>query len=83
MTYQYTYTNNYIKRLERPPTKFEKDFCDWLNEVEQIVFKKISIPLLDLEDELYMINFEHHTTTQKMAKIVLEHYQEYCDNFFN
>jgi hypothetical protein len=77
----YTYARNYKNRIQRPLTKFEEDFCDWIDKVEKLVFDKISISLLDLDDELYMVNFEQGLSSCEMSKIIIEHYQENYDEY--
>jgi hypothetical protein len=73
-----SYKNDYLKRLQRPITQFEYNFSVWIDDVERIVYKRIQKTLDELGDDLYMFNFEHGMTSREMAKIVIQHYNEYA-----
>ena len=81
-----TYSNYYKKqKQEKEQYQYyidDKLFCDWIDNVEKIVFKKIHIRLLDLDDEDYMACFERGITSSEMSHIVLENYNKYIQFIF-
>jgi hypothetical protein len=47
------------------------DFDDWMNKVEEIVFKELKMHLSDLPDENYRYHFENGKSAMYMAQIVI------------
>lgn len=62
--------------MERHPDDIDEKFLRWMDKVEERVYKKIKMKLLDLMDEPYRINFEDGTTAIEMADIVIDNYNE-------
>lgn len=62
-------------------TPIDNSFCSWMDEVEKIVLEKTNFHLLDLDDEMYMVNFEDGTTPQQMANVVIKSFDSWVDSF--
>jgi hypothetical protein len=52
--------------------KRDRQFMEWINQVEYLVMSKLKIELLELPDEMYMVNFESGTSSEDMAKQVIQ-----------
>lgn len=57
-------------------------FCQWIDKVEDIVLENTKFYLLDLDDEMYMVNFEAKMPAEEMAHIVVNNFNAYCDFLF-
>lgn len=54
-------------------------FCQWIDKVEDIVLENTKYHLLDLEDEMYMVNFEGKMPAEEMARIVVKNFDAYIE----
>lgn len=54
-------------------------FCQWIDKVEDIVLENTKFHLLDLEDEMYMVNFEEKMPAEEMARIVVKNFDAYME----
>ena len=63
------YTDRY--RLRTPSFLHDTDFCDWIDQVEDLVISALDLYLLDLPDEDYIIHYSNKTTPEEMFKIIL------------
>ena len=64
------YTTYYKRHTS--PIEYNEKYCDWMEEVELIVYKKCGIKLLDLPDQMYMHFFENGASSDEMAEMVFE-----------
>jgi hypothetical protein len=64
------YTTYYKKNT--PPLEYNEKYCEWMEEVETIVYKKLNRRLLDLPDQMYMHYFENSLDSEDMAEIIFE-----------
>lgn len=58
------YSTNYLKKNSNPNLKF----VQWINKVEQIIYNKYKINLLDIPDHPYMESFENGLTPNEMVE---------------
>lgn len=63
-----TYVNWYISRTTEPNQKF----ISWISIIEKTIQKKLSMDLIDLPDEDYMLYFESNYTPDDIIKIIFE-----------
>lgn len=74
-----SYSSHYkVNNLEA-----DQKFVKWIDEVEKLVFNTIHQYLLDLEDELYMDNYENGLTPKQMASIVIAHYHNFYNDYLD
>jgi hypothetical protein len=57
-------------------------FVKWLNNIESIVFSKISINLIDMPDISYMEHFENDDSYEYVAKLIVDEYYEMIGKMF-
>jgi len=60
------------KYLKRNPCENNDPFFDWIDEIDNIVLKNISMDLLDCPDEPYRDMFEDGETSQKVAVKIIK-----------
>lgn len=63
--------STYYKRNTKPEY-YDINYLDWMDDVEDIVYDRLQIRLLDLPDQMYMHYFEEGCTAEEMADIVFE-----------
>jgi hypothetical protein len=71
MSYTSVKYSTYYKRNTNPDY-YDIKYSDWMDQVEEIVYDRIKLQLLDLPDQMYMHYFENGYTTDEMADIVFE-----------
>ncbi len=64
------YSTYYKDNIE--PEDYDINFSNWMDEVEDIVYIKLHLQLLDLPDQMYMHYFKKECTPEEMADIVFE-----------
>lgn len=74
-TYRSYYQMHHVGQF----TSNDIKFCDWINNVGNIVLNTVGFHLLELEDEMYMENFENGMTSNEMACIVINHFEKFRD----
>ena len=70
-----SYTNSrYSKYYKRntDPEYYNPKYSRWMDHVEDIVYDRLHLRLLDLPDQMYMHYFEQGCTPNEMADIVFE-----------
>lgn len=69
---QNMYSVNFMKNNSNKGLLHDYDgFIKWIDEVENIVFDKTRLYLLEIQDELYIDHFDDGYTPQEMANIVI------------
>ncbi len=71
MSYTSVKYSVYYKR-NTDPKYYDKSYSRWMDKVEEIVYDRIHLQLLDLPDQMYMHYFEQGCTPDEMADIVFE-----------
>ena len=75
MTMKYS---EYFKSRQTEPLSAEDiKFCHWIDCVEKIVLRETKQHLLDLNDEMYMVNFEQGRKPSEMADIVIQSFRSW------
>lgn len=59
-------------KLNTESKYYNKSYAYWMDDVEDIVYDRLQIRLLDLPDQMYMHYFEEGCTAEEMADIVFE-----------
>ena len=54
------------------PEYYDVKYSHWMDYVEDIVYYRLNVRLLDLPDQMYMHYFEEGCTPDEMADIVFE-----------
>ena len=75
MSFTNTTTNiRYSKYYKRntDPEYYNVKYSRWMDHVEDIVYDRLHLRLLDLPDQMYMHYFEKGCTPDEMADIVFE-----------
>jgi hypothetical protein len=73
------YSTHYKASHDKQLTYDDLLFCKWIDTVEDIVLENTRFHLLELEDEMYMVNFENKMSADEMAHMVIVHFKEFCD----
>ena len=73
------YSEYFKSKQTTPLSTMDRNFCKWIDTVENLVVKKIHFHLLDLNGEMYMEHFEDGTTPEQMAHIVLKSFDSWVD----
>lgn len=59
--------------------KEEDQFKAWMDEINKILFEKISLRIVDLPDQDFREKFEEEVTPKMMAKIMVNEYLGFFD----
>ncbi len=59
------YSEHYLKTNSSKPNL---RFVQWINKVEQAIYNKFSLNLLDIPDHPYMESFENGLTPRQMVE---------------
>lgn len=77
--------SSYVKSKllnKSPPTQMESDeiyrFIKWIDEIEDIIFAKMHVYLLDISDQDYMLMFENGYDTQDAATYIMNDEFDEC-----
>ena len=71
-----------LREMNSVMTPEDEAFCIWMDSVEKFVHHKTNFYLLDLEDEMYRMNFEDGMTPKEMAFIVVDNFNKGKAFFF-
>jgi hypothetical protein len=66
-----TYKERFLLRHEAP-SKQDRAFLEWIDEVETIVKRDTGFALMDITDMPYYPSFEMGVDAKEMAKITIE-----------
>lgn len=69
------YCEYYKSRCVKTNNEFDKNFYDFLNEIERRVKKELHIDLIDLPDDEYRLMFDDGYDSTYVAQKVIK---EYC-----
>ena len=75
---QQLYSEYYKSVHKMNMTNIDIKFCKLIDVVEELVMRETKFNLLDLDDEMYMINFEDGKTEMEMATIVINNFKAQC-----
>jgi hypothetical protein len=68
------YSEHYICYNNKHNINIEKKFVTWINIVENKVFEKLKLRLLDIPDEDYMFYYEQKHDPIKISNYVINQY---------
>lgn len=67
-----SYSTYYKQSKNFKNNKYDKEFIQWIDVVESIVYSKLNFKLLEFSDEAYYCYFEDHLKPEDVANKIIE-----------